>query len=1086
MNVFTKKSTPKASLAVLLALSFLAVSCSNNKPNPIIPEEFTNPDMKFVGEPLFLVNLKLKSPALLTTAVRGADNKYTVDQGLKEKILAEQEEMIAKIKEISPDINIIYKYRLALNALAVEAPQKYADQISELDADLIVGQEMFKAPKVFKNQETGETTDKKTVDITTKNSMTYIGARKVNESLKALNTEGKLVSVKGQGVKVGIIDSGIDYTHAMLGGSGDKADFEKNDPNVANANFPNKKVVGGRDFVGAKYGASPHIYGSYIPVPDVNPLDTTGHGSHVAGTVGGKGDGINTYDGAAPEVDLYALKVFGDLGGGTGDNVVIAALEYAMDPNGDLNVDDKLDVVNMSLGSEYGKPHTLYNEAVTNVITGGLIVVASGGNAGPVPNIVGSPGVAENTISVAALRDDMDHNVEFGAAEFTLSGGDKVLGEAIEGSITTQLSEIKTLTGKLVYVGDASVDLTEEQKIALKGHVALIDRGKVSFVDKITRAVAAGATGVVMLNNKEGDPISMGGEVETPFAIPGVMTTKAIGDQLKKDMENGDVSVDFKTSKKIRKENLIGTITSFSSQGPRSLDAKIKPEIAAPGQQIISARMGTGNEGVKFNGTSMSAPHTAGVAALLVQYRRNLNPLEVKSLIMNSSKLILDKDGKKYSVSRQGAGMIRAYEAATMQVAFSKPSISLGRLAIQDKYSVTKRIKVKNFTDTVARYTLSVLADDSIKVELSKTALDLAAGEEVSLKLNIAVIPTSDEVSEVDAFIQIKSGAEVVGNLPILAVVSRTTAMRVKKLNINADGYSDSAGKTVTATIKNNGEHDGEALLFNLLSRDVRKKPSKKEMDFSVACDLQSAGYRIVERAKEAKTPEEKERTVMTQHLQIAVKVFNPVSGWEACDIGVEVDVDGDSVSDKDLTGSTPKDFPGFEDDGKFDDFKLTTMVFNAAKLREIQTAHAAAIARQPDVEPEQNYVLALEALETMKAYRSSTIAIVEVPIAIFGDAKGVHLRVTSSYNGGYIVEREDVLGEEGNSWKKISLEKENAGYYNLPESITVKKGEEMDLDFTKGSRMGEELVVYYPRNKFTRSKTAEDKQSQTPTLKFK
>ena len=96
----------------------------------------------------------------------------------------------------------------------------------------------------------------------------------------------------------------------------------------------------------------------------MNPLDEAGHGSHVAGTIAGHGDGVNTYDGVAPAADLYAIKVFGAKGS-TSDEIVIAALEYAIDPSGDLSFDKQMDVVNLSLGSDHGNPHIMYTKRFT-------------------------------------------------------------------------------------------------------------------------------------------------------------------------------------------------------------------------------------------------------------------------------------------------------------------------------------------------------------------------------------------------------------------------------------------------------------------------------------------------------------------------------------------------------------------------------------------------------------------------------------------------------------------------------------------------------------------------------------------------
>ena len=402
--------------------------------------------------------------------------------------------------------------------------------------------------------------------ILERNSSKFIGA-------EALNKQG----ITGKGMRVGVIDTGIDYTHAMFLGLGTEEAYKAIDPSGAAVGYPNDKVVGGIDLVGTVFDSGSADFSKHIPKPDMNPIDEAGHGTHVAGTIAGIGDGVASYNGMAPEAVLHAIKVFG-AEGSTSDSVVIAALEYSADPNADGDISDKLDVVNMSLGSGYGNPHILYSEAIKNLVHGGVVVVASGGNSGAQDYIVGAPGTSTEAFSIAASVDNGDQNWKFNTSKIIL-GTENLIVEAIEAATTKKIADAGNVTGKLVYVGLAAEDFTAEVIEAVKGNVAFIDRGAVTFNDKVKRAALAGAIGVVVGNNREGAPLAMG--TTDKFEIPAIMITLEAANKVKEAQKMGDVRIEFLGSEKMEKPDLIDTLTGFSSKGPRSVDGLIKPEISA-------------------------------------------------------------------------------------------------------------------------------------------------------------------------------------------------------------------------------------------------------------------------------------------------------------------------------------------------------------------------------------------------------------------------------------------------------------------------------------------------------------------------
>ena len=225
----------------------------------------------------------------------------------------------------------------------------------------------------------------------------------------------------GAGVKVAVIDTGIDYLHAMFGGPATATDYARNDTTLLGdvPNFPGIKVAGGYDFTGDTYDANPaSLFYQPIPQPDPDPMDCYGfgHGTHVAGTLAGYGVRAGAawpgpYDtsldptsfdlapGVAPQATLYALKVFGCSGS---SDVVDAAVEWAVDPNQDGDFSDRMDVINLSLGASFGIAYDSTVVAVENAAKLGIIVVASAGNTGDAHYSTGSPSVADATLAVAA------------------------------------------------------------------------------------------------------------------------------------------------------------------------------------------------------------------------------------------------------------------------------------------------------------------------------------------------------------------------------------------------------------------------------------------------------------------------------------------------------------------------------------------------------------------------------------------------------------------------------------------------------------------------------------------------------------
>ena len=536
----------------------------------------------------------------------------------------------------------------------------------------------------------------------------------------------------GSGVTVAVIDTGIDYTHAAFGGSDDPTDYAENDPTIIeDGTFPTTRVIGGYDFAGTAYDASDDL--NNIPVPDEDPLDEGGHGTHVASIIAGVG-AADLGPGVAPEASLYALKIFGADGY---TSLTLQAIEWAMDPQGLGHLGEPVDVINMSLGSDWGPADETDPEfiAVENAVSIGVVVVASAGNAGDSSYVVGSPSVADSAISVAAsstgfmqepfIQSDSLANIPYFPST-----------NPIDEAITAEMVDVSVAidpSGELCTV-------PEGQEDALLDKIALISRGNCSFGVKINNAETLGAVAAVIYNNEEGI-FSMDAGKST---LPAGFVLQADGVALQ-GITSETITIGPDSVTQVFQDiNPPDTIGYFSSRGPRGFDSKLKPEITAPGVNIYAADMGSGHLGTSKNGTSMAAPHVAGVAALLLDSHPGWSPTHVKAAMMNTA-VGLEGDAAG-DVPRIGAGRVDASMAdMTPVVAYADPklvSLSWGVIELNEDYSDTKTITLRNFIEEGIGFDVSAVftsASDGAMLSFSEDSVfvppNSATGVDVTLDL---------------------------------------------------------------------------------------------------------------------------------------------------------------------------------------------------------------------------------------------------------------------------------------------------------------------------------------------------------------
>jgi len=494
------------------------------------------------------------------------------------------------------------------------------------------------------------------------------------------------LGLTGAGVKVGVVDTGVDIDHPAFGGNG-----------VAGGNaFPTARIAYGYDLVGDGYNAA-GTGDALIPRPDDNPDDCNGHGTHVSGIVGANGGGLK---GVAPGVTFGAYRVFGCVGSSSSD-VIVAALERAYA--------DGMDIVNQSLGAARQWPQYPTAQASSRLADQGVIMVASIGNNGPggsSPDALfaaGAPGVGEKVIGVASY----DNTATIQPA-FQVTPGNQLVGyNPATGSPVPPTSGTYPLfaTGTPTSLSDGC---TAAQFAGFPaGSIALIRRGTCTFNVKSLNAQAAGAAGVIIYNNVAGPAQSITVAGPPDPTIPVVSITAADGAAL---YATPAASITWTAQKVSAPVSTGGLISGFSSFG-LAADLSLKPNIGAPGGLIYSSYPLESGGYATLSGTSMSSPHVAGGIALIKQARPGIPAEEMMANIQNTA------DPKNWSgnpglgfldfVHRQGAGMLDIVATVQSSTLVGPSQIALGESEAGPK---TVRITVKNRAGSAMTYNLSHVA----------------------------------------------------------------------------------------------------------------------------------------------------------------------------------------------------------------------------------------------------------------------------------------------------------------------------------------------------------------------------------------
>ena len=552
-------------------------------------------------------------------------------------------------------------------------------------------------------------------------------------------------SFRGEGRKIAVIDTGVDYTHANFGGPGTVTAFAAAkaastgpaNPTLFGPNAP--KVKGGTDLVGDDYDADSAVAANKVPKPDPNPLDCNGHGSHVAGTAAGYGVAANgsTYKGpynaaaiqpanfivgpgVAPKADVYAVRVFGCTGS---TNVVVDAIDWA--------IANDVDVINMSLGSDYGSADDADAVEVDNAARAGIVVVSSAGNAGPVPYITGSPAASDSAVSVASV----DSHQTFPGTQITLNNGSLQAINANGAPLPAGPLAIVVLRNA---AGGVSLGCNEAEYVdsVITGKLVVTKRGTCARVDRAKFGQKHHAAAVAMINTADVFPPFEGliDDVSIPFF--GVL----LSDQA---LLTGATSA-TKFVAFVMANGAFRSTSSFSSRGPRFGDSVLKPNVAAPGTSILSTKSGSGNLGTVISGTSMASPHVAGVAALTSQAHPKWDVKSLRAAIVQTAS---PKALNDYAPSLEGAGLVQPLGATrTQAVAFSEgvgggQSISFGFEEFQQDFHAERDVTVRNLGDSpiVFNVTSTKTGGSPHSLRLSRSSISVGAHRDAKFEVDLSI-----------------------------------------------------------------------------------------------------------------------------------------------------------------------------------------------------------------------------------------------------------------------------------------------------------------------------------------------------------
>ncbi|SDP13830.1 Listeria/Bacterioides repeat-containing protein [Paenibacillus sp. yr247] len=567
-------------------------------------------------------------------------------------------------KTVNTSMRITREFSEAFNGVALSLPPNQVETLANnpevASVWSVVQYQVPEQGSSVSTENTGSSVGKPT------SALTWLGIDK----LQAAGYTGIIQSGprQGQAIKVGVLDTGIDYNHPDLY----KVTHDANGVRYQGHDFVNNTVDASgnvtfvddhdpmettyKDWVAAKShpdavaGPPPASYKNYI----------TEHGSHVSGTIAANttnNNDIYSANGVAPNVDLYGYRVLGPGGRGTSDAVL----------NGiDQAAKDHMDVINLSLGATINDPLYPTSIAINNATIEGVVCAVAAGNAGPGQATVGSPGTSPLAITVGAST------IPESIPVMTITNGSASYQARLFGRNFKQEDDAyKGKTFPIVDVGAGTA--ADYSGMDMTGKIALVKRGGEYMQTKMANAHNAGAAGMIIWDNVDDAdtqgyiPNFLGVSMDNIYSVSLTQAQgKALSNAIALDPNHASVTFPAALDAPIMKNG--DELASFSSTGPVK-DWTIKPDVVAPGVDIMSTApydvyepQDTGTpdysyQYMQMSGTSMATPHVAGIAALVLAAHPDYSPADVKTALMNTAKDI-NTESKTYSVYQVGAGRV--------------------------------------------------------------------------------------------------------------------------------------------------------------------------------------------------------------------------------------------------------------------------------------------------------------------------------------------------------------------------------------------------------------------------------------------